>query len=119
MKTTFLTITSKDIIDKLKVEALENETITVLNMEESNNSHLTLDAPNPNDYISLWEMVTAFSTLGGAIGFLQLIKNSLQEVKQTSSVTVTTSTGISIEITDSTADIKIKEFAKKTVITIS
>ncbi|MGM0609260.1 MAG: hypothetical protein ACQESP_12700 [Candidatus Muiribacteriota bacterium] len=119
MNSTFLTTVTNNILDKVNAKAIQDTNITIINFEEADKSHLILEAPNPNELISLWEMITTFATIGSAIAFLQLIRNSLIEEKQQSTVRVTTNTGMSIEISNKTSDIQIEEFANKTVITIS
>lgn len=119
LNTTFLTTGTKKILLKINERSIEKNDIIIINSEEVSKSHLTLESPNPNDFIDMWEIITAFATIGGAIGFLQLIKSTLIEEKYKQSISITTNAGASININSETSDIEIQEFANKTIITIS
>lgn len=117
MDTIFLTIAPKDILLKTQEKVKDNNEIMIIHSKEADYSYLTLNAPNPNELLPLWEMITNFSTIGGAVAFIILIRDAL--TKEQSSVSVTTNKGLSIEINTETSDIQIQEFAEKTVINIS
>lgn len=118
MENTYLIVGSKELIKKIN-ELSINKNIKVLNYDVSDPSYLSLNAPSPSEVVDIWEIITYFATIGGAIGFLKEIKSIVAKgTVDNNSTVIRTNNGTTINISSNTTEVEIEEYAEKTIVKI-
>lgn len=120
MENSYLIRGSEKLLDEVRKYINDNDVTSIIDYSKIERD-LSLNAPSPQDAIVLWELITVCANLGGAISFLDFIKQSLTNENKKdnrASITVTSRCGTYIQISSSTKDIEIHEFAKKTIIKV-
>ncbi|MCR8709972.1 hypothetical protein [Aliarcobacter butzleri] len=120
MENSYLIKGSEKLLNEVQKYVKDNDLISIIDYSKAHKD-LSLNAPTPQDAIVLWELITVCANLGGAISFLDFIKQSLTNENKKdnrTSITVTSRCGTYIQISSSTKDVEIHEFAKKTIIKV-